>query len=149
MRTPPPAARPRGSPSRQALAALAILGVAGCVVIPTPTTPLMGIPAEQRDAFKLGETRRADLLMRYGEPEIRLDNDRVLVYRWERMRAVILLLPYAFVGAPITDAEALFLEFGPDGRLLRLATTNAWKQDTIAGQVESWARGESLLPTPK
>lgn len=147
MKTTPPATRPRGSPSRLAFLALAISGVAGCVVIPTPTTPLMGIPAEQRDALRPGETRRADLLMRYGEPEIRLDNDRILVYRWKRMRAAI--VTYLLTGIPITDAEALFLEFGPDGRLLRLSTTNAWHNDTIEEQAQAWARGESLMPAPK
>lgn len=147
MKAPPPVARPRGGPSRMTLLALAILGVAGCVAFPTPTTPLMGIPPEQRDAFKPGDTRRADLLMRYGEPEIRLDNDRVLVYRWKRMRGAILF--YTLAGVPITDAEALFLEFGPDGRLLRLATTNAWLEGTIDEQAQAWARGESLVPAPR
>lgn len=148
MTSPPSTARWQALTARLALVLLVALGAAGCVVIPTSATPARDIPPEQREAFKLGETRRADILMRYGEPEVRLDADRVLVYRWTRLRAVIVVGP-GLGGIPVTDAEALFLEFGADGRLVRMGMATAWGDDDIARQAESWARGGSLLPQPK
>lgn len=148
MTSPPSTARWQALTARLALVLLVALGAAGCVVIPTSATPARDIPPEQREAFKLGETRRADILMRYGEPEVRLDADRVLVYRWTRLRAVIVVGP-GLGGIPVTDAEALFLEFGADGRLVRMGMATAWGNDDIARQAESWARGGSLLPQPK
>lgn len=139
----------RAHPARLALALLVALCAAGCMVVPTSAKPAMDIPPEQREAFRLGETRRADILMRYGEPEIRIDADRVLVYRWERLRAMVVFVAPALAGIPITDAEALFLEFGPDGRLVRMGMATAWGSDDIARQAESWARGASLLPQLK
>ncbi len=149
MTTPSPAPR-RVLSSKLALLVLATVGPAGCLVLPESVPPVQGIPPVQRESFRLGETRRVDFLMRYGEPELRIDADRVMVYRWSRLRAtVVLLSPVGAAGIPVRDAEALFLEFGADGRLVRMATAAAWKDEDIANQAESWARGESLLPQPK
>lgn len=145
MKRNPYATRWRRLLARLAVAALA---AAGCVIIPTPTTPVRDIPPESRESLRLGETRRADILMQYGEPALRIDGDRVLVYRWGRVRAIVVvwhLPPFL----PVGDAEALFLEFGADGTLARLGTATAWKAGSIEELARAWSRGGSLLPQPK
>ena len=116
--------------------ALAVLS-ASCVVIPTPTTPVMGIPQAERQLLKAGETTRADILMRYGEPDLRFDGDRVLVYEWNRIRAVLAAMYVG--GGHIMDVEALLIEFDKDGRLARTATATSWKYAEIARQADEWA----------
>lgn len=129
-----------------AILSLAVFACAGCVAIPTPAIPFRDIPSEQRESLQPGETRRVDILMRYGEPELRIDGDRVLVYRWTRLRAIVLFLKAAW---PVGDVQALFLEFGADGRLTRLGISTAWRTGTIEEQAQAWSRGESLVPALK
>ena len=117
----------------------AALVLAGCIAIPTPTMPVNDIPAVQREALMTARATRVDILLRFGEPDLRLDGDRVLVYRWDRTRAVFLGF---HVGGTIEDVEAVFLEFGQDGRLSRIGTATAWRKRTIADQAEAWARDE-------
>jgi hypothetical protein len=128
------------------LFSLAALGTVSCVVIPMPTASRGEIPPHQREALKVGETTRAEVVMLYGVPELRLDGDRVLVYRWNRERAAIVSVVNP-LGAyiPITDAEALFLEFRGDGKLSRVGTSTAWQSRTIGEQAQAWARGDGSL----
>jgi len=133
----------------------AALGMMGCVIIPTETTPIRDIPPEQRGALTVGETTRADVLIRYGEPELRLEGDRILVYHWSRRRAVaILIIPLLPAGvasgmADVDDVEALFLEFDNRGRLTRSGMAVAWQKKTIAEQAAEWAQGGIGPPAPR
>lgn len=135
-----------GSSARSAAAGvLALLALAGCVIIPLPTRPIVPIPESDRAALKPGERTRAEILMRYGEPDLRLDGDRVLAYRWERSRALLVIF---YGGQPITDVEAVFLAFDGAGRLTRVGTAVAWRKSTIAEQAAAWAKGDAAGPAP-
>lgn len=124
---------------------LAALCSEGCV-FPLPTMPERDIPPEHREALKAQGATRKEVLMRYGEPEIRLDGDRIFAYRWDRVRGVVMLLPIS--GFPIKDVEALFLEFDKAGKVIRFGTATAWQDRTIAEQAEAWSRTDpdSLAP---
>jgi hypothetical protein len=131
-----------------AAAGFAILVLAGCVIFPTPTTPILDIPESERTALKPGQRTRAEILMRFGEPDLRLDGDHVLVYRWERVRATLVLIGGGLALIPITDAEAIFLAFDDAGRLARVGAATAWKKSTIAEQAAAWAKGDGAEPAP-
>lgn len=135
-----------GSSARRMAAGLAMLAIAGCVIIPWPTTPVVDIPPSERAALKPGERTRAEILMRFGEPDLRLERDRILAYRWERVRAAVIGLRGGAI--PITDVEAVFLAFDDAGRLTRVGTATAWQKSTIAEQAAAWAKGDAAGPPP-
>lgn len=120
---------------------LVAAAVGGCVAFPVPVTPVLDIPREQRETLKVGETKRADILMRYGKPELRLEADRVLVYRWDRERGHVLIILAPDLPIRVRDSEALLLAFDARGTLLRIGTTVAWRDDTIEQEAKEWARG--------
>lgn len=124
--------------SRQYSACVLVACLAGCVVIPSPNVPIRDIPPQQRALLVVGETTRLEILMRYGEPEVRLDADRVIAYRWDRERAVV-----AFImggGFQVTDEEALLLEFDNGGKLARLGMASGWDRKAIEAQAIEWSR---------
>lgn len=129
-----------------AASAVAALGLAGCVIVPMPPTPARDIPPVQREALRAGQATRADILMRYGEPDLRLEGDRVLVYRWNRMRAALVIFAQGMATFPIDDVEACFLEFDGFGKLSRIGMAVAWEKKTIDQQAADWARGDALPP---
>lgn len=69
------------------------VSLSGCLYIPTIEHDLLSGRAmiSKRDiaAFAPGETRRADVLLKLGDPSIRLDEYRFFCYAWERMQGFI------------------------------------------------------------
>jgi hypothetical protein len=126
--------------------AVAALSSGGCV-FPLPAMPERDIPPEHREALKAQGTSRREVLMRYGEPEIRLDGDRIFAYRWDRVRGGVMLLPLQ--GFPIKDVEAFFLEFDKAGKVIRIGTATAWQDRTIAEQAEAWSRTDPNSLSPR
>jgi hypothetical protein len=106
------------------LALLVAIAMPGCIIIPTPESVLLegrGVIEEADGAFlAAGEVRREDVLLRFGEPDLVVDEDRVLAYHWARAQG------WLFVGAypggavmPIPKHRYLVLEFDPAGLLQR------------------------------
>jgi hypothetical protein len=103
---------------------------AGCLIIPTPEHTLLegrGKIEESDMAFlENAKTTREEVLLRFGEPDLVLDHDRVLVYHWAVSHG------YWFVGAYYTGAggsipkDYLFiLEFDDKGFLKRFERTGS------------------------
>jgi hypothetical protein len=115
----------------------ALAGLGGCLIVPVPTAPVHEISVSQRLAIKIGETRRSDILMTYGAPELRLEDDRVFVYAWSRERAAMVV---GYAAGALRDREALFIAFGADGRVMQTGTATAWSDKTIADMAEAWAK---------
>ena len=67
---------------------LGVTAIAGCIILPTPPVPIRGIPADELARIDAGTTSRVDVLMRFGNPQARLDGDRVFLSRGERLRAI-------------------------------------------------------------
>lgn len=106
------------------LAALLGAVTAGCIIIPTPENILLegrGVIEEKEEArFVPGETRREDVLLRFGEPDLVADEGRLLAYHWARASA------WVFIGAypggavmPLARHHFLVLEFNAAGLLQR------------------------------
>jgi hypothetical protein len=64
-----------------------------CIYIPTAEHGLMSGRAMIRDSdiqgLEPGKTTRADLLLKFGDPRERLDDDEFFCYEWERVQGVV------------------------------------------------------------
>ncbi len=93
---------------------LPLLCLSACIVIPTPWTDDK-ISKEEISVITPGLSTKDDVLKKFGEPDVIWeigDQERVFVYKWERLRAILILAGgYTAVGGPINTAEALLILF--------------------------------------
>jgi hypothetical protein len=96
-------------------ALLLILFSAACVVIPTPEHRDHGrVPCdEEKTAFMVKDTtKKEEVLLKLGEPDLVLDRERIFVYRWEMVAAYFFVGGYgAGTGGPIQRSHFLIIEF--------------------------------------
>ncbi len=121
------------------LACIFLAVFAGCIVIPIPT-PEHGLLegrgeiAESDISFlKEGETTREEVVLRFGEPDLVLHDQRILVYHWEVVHGYV----YVAVGGPggaagdeepIPKTYLIMLEFDEKGRLKRFERSGSiWR----------------------
>ena len=94
-----------------------------CIIIPTPQHYVGGrfdIDYVTIDSVKPGTTSKEDVLLRLGEPDLVVKNERVLGYRWQKAQAYLFAGgPGAGAGAPIMTTYLLLLEFNEKDVLLR------------------------------
>ncbi len=107
------------------LACIFLVWLVGCVVIPTPEHGLLegrGKIDESDIAFlTVSKTTREDVLLRFGEPDLVLHEQRILIYHWKVSHG------YWFAGGgygaagggPIPMDYLFMLEFDGEGRLKR------------------------------
>ena len=95
------------------LACIVLAAFAGCVVIPMPEHALLegrGEIDESDIAFlEEGKTTREDVLLRFGEPDVVLRDQRILAYHWEVSKGIWLLVgagPYGAGGAAGIDDKS-------------------------------------------
>ena len=127
---------------RLATALVAATLLAGCIIVPTPPIPIDGIPDANIAALKPGLTTRADVLMAFGDPTLRMEDDRYFVYDWSEVHWV-----GAVGGAPqaypfnISDTHRLAIEFAPDGAIARLQRFARMKNMTLEEDFDAWLKG--------
>jgi hypothetical protein len=114
------------------LASLALCLAAGCMIIPMPEHGILAgrgkIDAAERNSISTGATSREDVLLRFGEPDAVIDDERIFVYYW-----VVSIGKFMIGGGygPATVDEIpkyyLFtLEFDEKGRLKRAGVESDW-----------------------
>jgi hypothetical protein len=100
----------------------------GCIIIPTPQHYVGGrfdIDYATIDSVKPGETSKGDLLLRLGEPDLIVKEERVLGYRWQKAQAYFFVGgPGGGGGAPIMTTYLFLLEFDEKNILLRAELKN-------------------------
>ena len=93
---------------------LPLLYLSACIIIPTPWTDDK-ISKEEISFITPGLYSKDDVLKKFGEPDVIWeigDQERVFVYKWERLRAIwILAGGYNATGGPINSDEALLILF--------------------------------------
>ena len=128
--------------ARLATALVAAALLAGCIIVPTPPIPIDGVPDAKVAALKPGLTTRADVLMAFGDPTLRMEDDRYFVYDWSEVHG-----EGAVGGAPgaylfeIWDTHRLAIEFSADGRIERLQRFARMKRKTLEEVFDAWLRG--------
>ena len=93
-----------------------IIITTSCIYIPTPDSGPT-VPEEISCTFIPGETTEEDVLLKLGNPDQRLYNDRYFIYHKETL-AGILFLPGGGMAAN-TDLNYFCVEFNPDHILKR------------------------------
>ena len=97
------------------LAFLLILFSSACVVIPTPEHRDHGrVPCDdEKTAFMVQDTtNKEEILLKLGEPDLVLNQERTFVYRWEMVAAYFFVGGYgAGAGGPIQRSHFLIIEF--------------------------------------
>jgi len=130
------------APARLVTALLAAALAAGCIIVPTPPIPVDGISDAQIATLKPGLTTRADVLMAFGDPTLRVENDRYFSYDWSEVHYV-----GAVGGAPqaypfdISDTHRLAIEFAADGRIVRLQRFARMKKKDVEKEFDAWLKG--------
>jgi len=136
--------------SRMALLAITGLGLSGCIIIPTPSHGgVAAITKETIESFEPGKMTRADVLLRLGDPDKRLEGDRYFVYQWTRTHGYFwVTLAYQLGTGPIRYWHYLGLEFTPDNRVKRVKVIDPWWFSTSDQypRLEEWMAEERELP---
>ena len=97
---------------------------AGCVVIPTPEHDLLAGRGEINETdiafLKVGKTTREDVLLRFGEPDMVLHDQRTLAYHWKVAHGYWFTgYGYSGAGGVIPKDYLFMLEFDEQGCLKR------------------------------
>lgn len=102
---------------------LLVLFSSACMIIPTPEHRIAGrVPCdEEKTTFIMKETTsKEEVLLKLGEPDLVLNQERIFVYRWEMVAA------YFFVGGygagamgPIQRSHFLIIEFNDKNMITR------------------------------
>jgi outer membrane protein assembly factor BamE (lipoprotein component of BamABCDE complex) len=106
------------------LACIVLATFPGCVIIPTPEHDLLagrGEIDESDIAFlEVGKTTREDVLLRFGEPDMVLDEECILAYYWMVSHGYWFVGGYySGTGGVIPKNYVFMLEFDEEGRLKR------------------------------
>jgi hypothetical protein len=124
------------------LACIFLIGFVGCAVIPTPEHALLegrGKVDESDIAFlSVSKTTREDVLLRFGEPDLVLYDQRILVYHWSVCHGYWLVAGgYSAAGGPIPKNYLFMLEFDDEGRLKRFERGGSiWTSEK--SQIDKW-----------
>lgn len=124
------------------------LTVVGCVVfyVPTPTHGPGRFVISERDLETLepNKTTRADILLRFGDPMQRLEQDRFFIYTWELTHGYLAVgAPGSGEVVPIKKHHYVAFEFASDHRLTRLITIKPWLFQDPWKALEEWRADES------
>jgi hypothetical protein len=143
-----PRARLRGCMVQRCLLpafCIVLATVGGCLIIPLPENSLLQgrgkIDKADLTFIKVGTTTREDVLLRFGEPDVVLYDQRVLAYHWEVNVGVIL----GDHGVMIDKTYLLMFDFDEQGCLKRFQTISSlWSMSRKT--VEEWAQAGSKKP---
>ena len=95
---------------------------ASCIIIPTPEHGLLEGRGEIDDSdiqfLKEGKTSEEEVLLKFGEPDLILSDQRTFVYHWQVAHGYWLAGGgYSGAGGPIPKDYFFMLEFDENGRL--------------------------------
>ena len=133
---------------------LLILFSAACMIIPTPEHRIAGrVPCdEEKTTFIMKETTsKEEVLLKLGEPDLVLNQERIFVYRWEMVAA------YFFVGGygagamgPISRPHFLIIEFDDKNIISRHEVrASIFSSSTPSVETFKSIQQSSSPPTPR
>jgi hypothetical protein len=122
-------------------------GLFGCIVIPTPEHALFegrGEIGESDIAFlSAGRTTREDVLLQFGEPDLVLNDQRIIIYHWSVSHGYWLIGGgYSGYAGPIPKDYLFMLEFDGEGRLNRFEISGSiWTSEKY--RIGKWTPQDS------
>lgn len=134
------------------LASIILIVFAGCAIIPTPEHGLIEgrgkINKSDITFLTVGKTTKEDVLLRFGEPDMVLQDQRILIYHWKVIHGYwIVAGPCPGCGdlGPISKDYSVMLEFDEQGRLKRFERSGSIWSATL-DRVGKWTSLESKKP---
>jgi hypothetical protein len=130
-----------------------LIGFTGCVVIPTPEHGLLegrGKIDESDIAFlSVSKTTHEDVLLRFGEPDWVLHDQRILIYHWSVSHGYWLVGgPPGAVGGTIPKNYLFMLDFDEEGRLKRFNRSGSiWTSEK--SRIDKWIPPDFEKPSSK
>jgi outer membrane protein assembly factor BamE (lipoprotein component of BamABCDE complex) len=136
--------------------------ISGCAYIPTPehspgkgivyvdgtVLSVSAIPKEAIKLLKPGKTTRAEVLLKFGDPTQRFQQDLFFVYSWERTSGYFLWSFGMGTGgsSPVFKTHSLCLEFTQDNLLRRFEHLEAGLFKNMDELMLEWMEDKSVLP---
>ena len=134
------------------LACVILIVFAGCAIIPTPEHGLIEgrgkINKSDITFLTVGKTTKEDVLLRFGEPDMVLHDQRIMIYHWKVINGYwIVAGPCPGCGdlGPISKDYSVMLEFDEQGRLKRFERGGSLWSDTL-NRVGKWTSSDSKKP---
>ena len=100
---------------------LSLLGLQACI-FPIPWYRDR-FSNDEVDAVTTGLSNKDEVLRKFGEPDVIWETDQkedVFVYKWERIRAIIVVYPAPGLAGPLLTDEALLILFNRDNYVKRI-----------------------------
>lgn len=118
------------------------LFLTGCLVIPTPEHTLLEGRGQINEAdmlfLELGKTTRDEILLRFGEPDLILNQDRIMIYHWSVSHGYWFVgAYYSGAGGPIPKDYLFMIEFDENGVLNRLEKIGSFLK-TAQARIDQW-----------
>ncbi len=127
--------------------------ISSCVYIPTPEHLLLSeravISNKAIKSLEPGKTTRAEVLLLFGDPTSRYDQDRFFVYSWRLIHGYFIwaIAPGAGDVLPTTNLHYLCFEFTTDNLLRRFKHFKGGSLfDDPTERMNEWMAEKSILP---
>lgn len=111
----------------------------GCLPVPTiPHEVGVVLDKDTFESFQPGVTTRADVLLNFGEPKYKYEDDQYLIYEWHVVYGYVVVGGYtAAYPVPVSAKRYLCFEFGADSYILR--------REYFTGSIEAFAESDEAI----
>jgi hypothetical protein len=132
-------------------ACLAVL--TGCLILPlsddaAPTSGKAVVRPSALEEFRAGESTRADVLLRLGEPTERRGNDRVFVYGWEVPRVAIIVFAGPGFATSLGTKKCAAIRFDDRGIVSDAVLIDPSHPANPPRTLDEWAGPDAPPPPP-
>jgi hypothetical protein len=133
---------------RALIVPLLAAGLSACIAVPIPQDHVHGrVAAVDPLTIKAGETTREDILLRMGDPDVILVDERVFAYEWDHVKWGVLW----FIGGQgggtggvieVPTHEMFLVQFDGNSRVRRADHAVRPKDAALGEFLRAWAKGE-------
>ena len=151
--TPPRRKEPRASSvvilRLTLLVFLSAVGLPACIAVPIPQDHFHGrVAAVDALTIKTGETTQEDILLRMGDPDAILVDERVFVYHWDHVKWGVLWIIGTQGGGTggvieVPTHEMFLVQFDETSRVKRADHAVRPRDVALGDFLRTWAKGET------
>jgi len=111
----------------------------------------------EKDTFNIRPevTSKSQVINCLGEPDIFWETERIYVYKWDRLQAVVIgFIPAGYTGQifalPLEEQKALLIQFNENDRVKRIGTATRPPFKSYGDFLVDWLdQGSKTTPQPK
>ncbi len=128
---------------------LLLAALPACVYIPVPERPVVArsrVTAEMTAPIRPGVSTRSDVIALLGGPTLDLPTQRIIAYRWETLRGVVVWAVPAAGGAfDVGKLYVLLVAFDAEDRVVAFETTTQQAWDSLPEHALKWAERAGVV----